>query len=116
MWLSLVIYTFIGVSEATPEAAAQLLILSRNVLKPEPNERDTYMALTILAPLAIWLSIEALYPMGPLRAFVGVAQPSALDCRDFDRGTSRHHWYWVSHEWRHRRDLDRYDVRGGLSL
>ncbi|MFT4119040.1 hypothetical protein [Bradyrhizobium sp.] len=60
----LVIYSFVGVSTVDPEEAAQLLILSLGVLQPEANERYTYMALTVMAPLVIWISVKFFARLG----------------------------------------------------
>lgn len=64
--VGLVIYSLVGDSTVTPEAAAQLLVLSLDQLRPEPNERYTYMGLAILAPAAIWASVKLCGRFGAL--------------------------------------------------
>ncbi|MBK3663467.1 hypothetical protein JJE66_19860 [Bradyrhizobium diazoefficiens] len=53
-----IIFFAIGTSAPDPVLASQLLVASLTELRPQPAQRDTYVALTILAPLAIWMSVK----------------------------------------------------------
>ncbi|MFT4117623.1 hypothetical protein [Bradyrhizobium sp.] len=53
-----IIYSAVGTAAPDPALASQLLVSSLRYLHPQPAQRDTYVALTILAPLAIWTSVK----------------------------------------------------------